>query len=54
MFDAIAILIAVSIVDGIVCMALGIDDQLRYNCFTERWEFVPSRFDIMLNLMIKS
>ena len=51
----IGLLVVASIISALVDSALGLDDSnMRYNCLTERWEFMPTRYDIALEMIIRS
>ena len=51
----IGLLVASVIISGLITTALGLsDDGMRYDCINEKWVFVPSRYDIMLEMLIRS
>lgn len=52
---AAGLLLGAAIISGIVDWALGLDnDGMVYDIRTERWMFVPSRYDIVLEMIIRS
>ena len=51
----IALLIVAVAISALVSVGLGLDDDgMQYDCLKERWVFVPSRYDVMLEMIIKS
>ena len=51
----IALFATAAVISGIVTLALGLDtDGMQYDWRTERWVFVPSRYDVVLEMIIKS
>ena len=52
---AAGLLLGAAIISGIVDWALGLDnDGMVYDIRTERWMFVPSRYDTVLEMIIRS
>lgn len=52
---AAGLLLGAAIISGIVDWALGLDnDGMVYDIRTERWMFVPSRYDYVLEMIIRS
>ena len=52
---AAGLLLGAAIISTFVDWALGLDnDGMVYDIRTERWMFVPSRYDIVLEMIIRS
>ena len=52
---AAGLLVGASIISAIVDWALGLDNEgMIYDIRTERWLFVPSRYDVALEMIIRS
>lgn len=51
----IGLFVVAAIISGLITTALGLNDNgMRYDCINEKWIFVPSRYDIMLDMLIRS
>lgn len=52
---AAGLLLGAAIISAFVDWALGLDnDGMVYDIRTERWMFVPSRYDTVLEMIIRS
>ena len=52
---AAGLLVGASIISAFVDWALGLDNEgMIYDIRTERWLFVPSRYDVALEMIIRS
>ena len=52
---AAGLLVGAAIISAIVDWALGLDNEgMVYDIRTERWLFVPSRYDVALEMIIRS
>lgn len=52
---AAGLLVGAAIISAFVDWALGLDNEgMMYDIKTERWMFVPSRYDVALEMIIRS
>ena len=51
----LVLIVLVAIISVIADFFLGVlDDSMHYDWHTERWVFVPTRYDVALDIMIRS
>ena len=51
----VAFFVIAAVISAFVDWALGLfDDSMQYDWHTERWVFVPTRYDVALDIMIRS